>query len=168
MRHQVTRVLPYSPDQLFELVSDVRRYPEFVPWITSMRVEDGGRGADGASVVRAEAGVGFSFLRERFTTEVTSHPPDRRIAVRLLSGPFRRLENHWGFAPDSAGCRVSFDIDFEFKSRLLAALLRANFGLAVDRLIGCFEARARALYGSRSIDAATLSRFAPEEASARS
>jgi coenzyme Q-binding protein COQ10 len=147
-RHQVTRIFPYTPDQLFELVGEVGRYPEFVPWLTHMLVRNPRTEAPGVSVVDAEAAVGFSFLRERFSTRVRRDANARRIEVNLLSGPFRRLYNSWSFEPHPEGAKVVFDIDFEFKSRLLDALLAANFNRAVDKLIGCFEARAKALYGT--------------------
>jgi coenzyme Q-binding protein COQ10 len=146
-RHEVTHILPYTPDQLFELVGEVGRYPEFVPWLTHMLVRNPRMEADGVTVLDAEAAVGFAFLRERFSTRVRRDANQRLIEVRLLSGPFRRLENNWRFKPHPNGCEVVFDIDFEFKSRLLDALLAANFNRAVDKLIGCFEARAKALYG---------------------
>ena len=148
MRHHVSRILPYTPDQLFALVGDVERYPQFVPWINAMRVWNARTLGEGVEAIDAEAGVGFSFLKERFSTRVLSDAVKRRIEVSLLSGPFRRLENRWTFhdaGPE--GTRVEFDIDFQFKSRLLEALLTANFAHAVDRLMGCFEARAAALYG---------------------
>jgi coenzyme Q-binding protein COQ10 len=146
--HRVTRVLPYTPDQLFRLVGDVDHYPDFVPWLTSMRTWNPRVISDGVDMLDAEAGVGFSFLKERFATRVRRDSPARTIQVSLLSGPFRKLENRWRFHEDPAGTRIEFEIDFEFKSRLLAGLLSANFHHAVDRLIGCFEARARTLYGS--------------------
>ena len=147
MRHHVEKTLPHAPDELFQLVGDIDRYPEFVPWVTGMRtwnhIDDGGSvtGAD------AEAEVGFSFLKERFSTRVRRHADTRLVTVRLLSGPFRKLDNSWRFLPDGAGTRVVFDIDFAFKTRLLDGLLQANFDHAVSRLIGCFEARAAQLYG---------------------
>ncbi len=149
MRHAVVRVLPYTPAQLLDLVGDVRAYPQFVPWITSMRVWNERTDAQGESQLDAEAGVGFSFLRERFSTRVKRDPAAGEITVSLLSGPFRRLFNRWTFREDPAGTRIDFEIDFEFKSRLLQTLLAANFHHAVDRLIGCFEDRARALYAPR-------------------
>ena len=140
-------MLPYTPDQLFALVGDVDRYPEFVPWISSMRTWNARALADGVETVDAEAGVGFSFLKERFATRVRRDPVERQIDVNLLSGPFRRLTNRWRFLDDEAGTRIEFDIDFQFKSRLLEGLLAANFHHAVEKLMGCFEDRAKALYG---------------------
>ena len=140
--------MPYAPDQLFALVGDVMAYPDFVPWITAMRTWNARTLPDGVDTVDAEAGVGFSFLKERFSTRVRRDAPARQINVSLLSGPFRRLENQWRFVPaDDGGTSVEFDIDFQFKSRLLEALLKANFAHAVDRLMTCFEDRARSLYG---------------------
>jgi coenzyme Q-binding protein COQ10 len=148
LKHHVSKHLPYAPDQLFGLVGDVMAYPDFVPWITSMRVWNARTLGDGVETVDAEAGIGFSFLKERFSSRVRRDAGARRIEVTLLSGPFKRLSNRWEFfAAEGGGTRVEFDIDFQFKSRLLEALLAANFAHAVDRLMSCFEDRARALYG---------------------
>ena len=141
-------MLPYTPDQLFALVGDVERYPDFVPWITSMRTWNARDLGEGASTLDAEAGVGFSFLKERFATRVRRDATAPRIDVSLLSGPFRKLTNSWAFFEDDAATRIEFDIDFQFKSRLLEGLLAANFHHAVDKLMACFEARARDLYGA--------------------
>ena len=148
MKHHVSKHLPYTPDQLFALVGDVMAYPEFVPWITSMRTWNARALEAGVETVDAEAGVGFSFLRERFSTRVRRDAQNRQIDVDLLSGPFKRLANRWQFFEEEGGTRLEFDIDFQFKSRLLEALLSANFAHAVDRLMACFEARAAALYGA--------------------
>lgn len=147
MHHHVSRVLPYTPEQLFTLVGDVDSYPQFVPWITSMRTWNRRVLVEGSDSLDAEAGVGFSFLKERFATRVRRDANNRQIDVNLLSGPFRRLTNRWRFLDDPAGTRIEFDIDFQFKSRLLEGLLAANFHHAVERLMGCFEDRARVLYG---------------------
>ncbi len=147
MHHHVSRVLPYTPEQLFALVGDVDAYPQFVPWITSMRTWNKRVIVEGSDSLDAEAGVGFSFLKERFATRVRRDGINRQIDVNLLSGPFRRLTNRWRFLDDPEGTRIEFDIDFQFKSRLLEGLLSANFHHAVERLMGCFEERARALYG---------------------
>jgi len=151
LRHHVSKILPYTPEQLYALVGDVMAYPDFVPWITSMRTWNARTLAEGVEAVDAEAGVGFSFLKERFSTRVRRDAASRQIDVDLLSGPFKRLANRWQFFEDEGGTRVEFDIDFQFKSRLLEALLTANFAHAVDRLMACFEARAKALYGPGSI-----------------
>lgn len=150
MHHHVSKILPYSPEQLLDLVGDVNRYPEFVPWINGMRTWNARDLGDGIDTLDAEAGVGFSFLRERFATRVRRDRQSQRIEVGLLSGPFRKLVNRWAFFDDPGGTRIEFDIDFEFKSRLLDGLLRENFHHAVDRLMNCFEDRAKALYGSAS------------------
>ena len=151
MRHHVSRMLPFKPDQLFKLVADVAAYPDFVPWITAMRTWNARRLSQGVEAVDAEAAVGFKFLKERFATRVRCDALNRQIDVSLLSGPFKRLDNRWRFLDAGHGCtRVEFDIDFEFKSRLLAALLTTNLSTAVEKLMTCFEARAKALYGDRS------------------
>jgi coenzyme Q-binding protein COQ10 len=166
LRHHVSKLLPYTPDQLFRLVGDVERYPEFVPWITGLRTWNARRYSEGVDVLDAEAAVGFKFLKERFATRVRRDALNRQIDVSLLSGPFRKLENRWRFIEAGHGCtRVEFDIDFEFKSRLLSALLTANFGVAVDRLMHCFEARAKTLYGEPRPEAADPQEIAAQAAS---
>lgn len=147
MRHHVEKVLPYRPEQLFQLVGNVDAYPEFVPWIQSMRTWNARTDGEGVTLVDAQAGVGFAFLKEKFSTRVRRDAQARQIDVTLLSGPFRHLTNRWRFVEVPGGTRIEFDIDFEFKSRLLAGLLAANFHHAVDRLMACFEARAGALFG---------------------
>jgi coenzyme Q-binding protein COQ10 len=142
LKHHVSKQLPYAPNQLFALVGDVMAYPDFVPWITSMRTWNARALGEDVETVDAEAGIGFSFLKERFSSRVRRDGAARRIDVTLLSGPFKRLANRWEFcAAKDGGTRV-------FKSRLLEALLTANFAHAVDRLMICFEDRAQALYGT--------------------
>ena len=129
-------------------MGDVERYPDFVPWINAMRTWNARSLSEGVTSLDAEAGVGFSFLKERFATRVRRDALNKQIDVSLLSGPFKRLTNRWRFLDAGHGCtRVEFDIDFQFKSRILETLLRANFAHAVDKLMACFEARAEALYG---------------------
>ena len=148
--HRVTKILPYTPAQLAGLVADVRAYPEFVPWVTAMRTWSPREEGAGVSLVDAEAAVGFSFLRERFSTWVLHDRNRDMVEVGLIRGPFRHLKNRWEFFPDPAGTRVEFMIDFAFKSRLLDGMLHANFDRAVSKLMGCFEARAAKLYGPQS------------------
>jgi coenzyme Q-binding protein COQ10 len=149
LRHALTRVLPYEPRQLFDLVGDVERYPEFVPWVLRLRTWNPRAEGEGVNLVDAEAEVGFSFIHERFATRVRRDAPALAIDVDLISGPFRRLQNRWRFEPHPQGALLRFSIDFEFKSRLLDALLAANLQRAVTRLVACFEARAKSLYGAR-------------------
>jgi coenzyme Q-binding protein COQ10 len=145
-RCRLSRVLPYAPEELFELVGDVRRYPEFVPWISEMRVWNERELEAGISTLDAEVGVGFSFLRERFGTRVKRNANLRRIDVQLLSGPFRRLHAIWSFEPHAVGTELRFDIDFEFRAKLLEGLLAANLERATLKIIACFETRANALF----------------------
>ena len=149
MRHSLTRILPYQPRQLFELVGDVERYPQFVPWISRLRAWNRRPDGEGITLLDAEAEVGFSIVHERFSTRVRLDEPALAIDVDLLSGPFRRLANRWRFKDHPNGAELRFEIDFQFKSRLLERLLAANFERAVNRLVRCFEDRAKALYGGR-------------------
>ncbi len=150
LRHTLTHILPYRPEQMLDLVGDVEAYPQFVPWIVALRTWNAHAAADGAQVVDAEAQVGFSFLREKFATRVRRDAAAGTVSVDLLYGPFRRLHNVWMFLEHPSGTEVNFLIDFEFKSRLLDNLLAANMHRAVDKLVACFEARAEALYGPRT------------------
>ena len=145
--HRVTRILPYTPGQLLDLVADVRSYPEFVPWVTSMRVWNEREEGPGVTLLDAEAGVGFAVLREKFSTWVRRDANRNVVEVGLIRGPFKHLKNRWEFHPHPDGARLEFMIDFAFKSRMLDMMLSANFDRAVNALIRCFEARARALYG---------------------
>ena len=147
MRHGLTRVLPYRPDQLFDLVGDVERYPDFIKWLTAMQVSNRREVAVGVTDLDAEAKVKFSIINERFATRVRLDRPNLAIDVSLLSGPFRHLENQWRFRRHPRGAELAFEIDFELGSRLLQGLLGANLDKAVKSLVGSFERRAKALYG---------------------
>ncbi len=148
--HRVTKILPYQPDQLAALVADVRAYPEFVPWVTSMRTWNRREERPDVCVEDAEATVGFSFLKERFSTWVRHDRTRPMVEVGLLRGPFHHLKNRWEFFPDPGGTRVEFMIDFAFRSRLLDGMLQANFDRAVGRLMSCFEAEAHRRYGLKA------------------
>jgi coenzyme Q-binding protein COQ10 len=142
--HAEERVLPYTPEQLFTLVADIERYPEFLPWCVGARIKE----REGKLVV-ADLVIGFRMVRERFTSHVTLDPP-HRIDVAYREGPFRYLTNHWTFEPVEGGCRVGFFVDFEFKSRLLQRLIEVLFSEAVRRMVGAFEKRAHELHGAPS------------------
>ena len=147
MRHSLTRILPYTPADLFTLVGDVERYPQFIRWVTALRAWNRRTDGEGVTTMDAEAQVKFSIVRERFATRVRLDDLAKAIDVYLLSGPFRKLESRWRFKPHAKGCELTFDIDFEFGSRFLENLLAANFEKAVGKIVDAFEKRAKALYG---------------------
>jgi len=141
--HAERRVLPYRPDQLFDLVADIERYPEFLPWCVGVRIRE--RKED--SVV-ADLIIGFKMIRERFTSRVKLDRPGLRIDVAYAEGPFRYLNNHWLFEPMPDGhCRIDFYVDFEFRSHLLQRIIGALFNEAVRRMVSAFENRVKKLYG---------------------
>jgi coenzyme Q-binding protein COQ10 len=142
--HFEQRVLAYTPEQLFTLVADIERYPEFLPWCLAARIKE--RRADR---IVADLIIGFRMFRERFTSRVALDAP-RRIDVTYAEGPFRRLNNHWVFEKVPGGCRIDFYVDFEFRSRLMQKLIEVLFGEAVRRMVGAFEKRACDLYGAPS------------------
>jgi coenzyme Q-binding protein COQ10 len=148
--HRVTKILPYEPKQLASLVADVKAYPEFVRWVTGMRTWNRREERPGVWVEDAEASVGFSFLKERFSTWVRHDQTAPLVEVGLLRGPFRHLKNRWEFFPDPNGTRIEFMIDFAFRSPLLNGMLQANSDRAVTALMGSFEAEARRRYGPRA------------------
>lgn len=137
--------LPYRADDLFELVSDVARYPDFIKWIQSLRVLDElQQGA--ATTVRAEAVVGFLTFTERFTTDIAANAGVRTVDVSLVRGPFRRLKNRWSFHPTDSGTKIDFMIDFQFRNFVLQALAAANLDFAVQRIMDAFHDEAARRY----------------------
>ena len=143
---RLERDLPYPPAQLWEMVGDVERYPEFIPWIKSLRAYN--RAVD-LDVVRfdADVAVGFKMLTERFSTRVTRAAAALLVDFDLIKGPFRRLQGRWTFTPIATGTKVAFDMDIDIKNPILDAIFKANFNLAVSKLLAIFEARAKQLYG---------------------
>lgn len=146
-RHQETRFLPFTAAQMFDLVADVERYPQFLPWVQALRIRSREAGEGGASVVTADMVVGFRMVRERFTSRVRLVRPER-IGVEYLSGPMRHLHNDWQFRDVAGGCEIDFMVDFEFRSRMFERLAGMFFGEALRRMVGAFETRAQALYGA--------------------
>jgi len=141
--HAEQRPVPYSAEQLFDLVADIERYPEFLPWCLGARV----RARDG-NAITADLLIGFKMVRERFTSRVVLDRPGV-IHVSYTDGPFRYLNNHWRFvAQRDGGCVIDFYVDFEFRSRMLQKIIGVLFNEAVKRMVGAFEARARQLYGA--------------------
>ncbi len=143
-QHRESRIVPYTADLMFRIVADVERYPEFLPWVTGLRVLS--RAKEGErEILTAEMIVGFRALRERYTSRVVLDPAARTIDVTQTDGPFRQLENHWRFTPEGQGARVDFEIVFEFKNRLLNAVAGGAFALAQKRMSHAFEERAKKL-----------------------
>lgn len=140
--HAEVRVLHHPPEQLFDLVADVERYPEFLPWCVDARI----RRREG-DVIVADLVIGYRVFRERFTSTVALDRP-RRIDVTYSDGPFRYLNNHWIFAPEGPdSCVIDFFVDFEFRSRVLQAVVGRVFGEAVKVMVHAFERRADELFG---------------------
>jgi coenzyme Q-binding protein COQ10 len=139
--HAEKKILRYTPEQLFDMVADVRRYPEFLPWCVGARVIS--RKDD---ELIADLTIGFKMFRETFRSSVTLERP-HHVHVRYLTGPFRYLNNHWRFHAHPQGTEVDFFVDFEFKSRLLQAVIGTVFNEAVRLMVRSFERRAMQLYG---------------------
>ena len=148
-KHQETRHLPYTPTQMFDLVSDVAAYPQFLPWISAIRVR-----SDSESEMVADMIVGFKGVKESFTSRVFKHRPDH-VRVDYLDGPLKHLHNEWQFRPNDqgdgqGGVLVDFEVEFEFKNRLFEMLAGQFFDKALRKMIGAFETRAAELYAADS------------------
>jgi coenzyme Q-binding protein COQ10 len=142
--HAERRVLPYSAEQLFDLVMDIGKYPEFLPWCVASRINERGKDYLSADVV-----VGYKVFRERFSSRVHFKRP-RTIEVEYLKGPMRHLQNKWAFKDLGGGrCEVDFYVDFSLKTKLFESLVDQFFQRALMKMINAFEARALALYGGK-------------------
>ena len=141
------RRLPYSAEQMFELVADVARYDEFLPWVVGTRVR-----SNSETEMIADLLVGFKALREKFTSRVEKVRPDE-IRVHYLDGPMRDLDNVWKFRPTPEGCEVDFSVSFTFRNGVFEALAGQYFDRAFRKMVSAFEARADQLYGSSSSSA---------------
>ena len=140
--HQEQRVLPYTPDQLFDLVIGVERYPEFLPWCLAARIRKREPGLLVADLV-----IGFKLIRERFTSRVEYDAKAHSIVTHYADGPFKQMESRWAFHPHPEGCLIDFFVDFEFRSRLLQGIISTLFTEVVKKMVAAFEARAKKLYG---------------------
>lgn len=139
--HAERRKMPYTPEQMFDLVAAVDRYPEFLPWCLASRITK--REGD---VFYADLIIGYKMVREKFGSRVTALKPDH-IHVEYLSGPMKHLSNHWRFLPEpDGGCMIDFYVDFEFKNPILQKLIAMFFEEAVKRMVSAFETRAKTLY----------------------
>ncbi len=142
------RRLAWSAEEMFDLVADVKRYPEFLPWVVATRIK-----SDSETEMVADMMIGFSALREKFTSRVIRQRPNR-IAVEYLDGPLKRLSNTWEFrADEGGGCVIDFNVDFTFRSAIFEKLAGQYLDRAFRKMVAAFETRAEKLYGSRSSSA---------------
>lgn len=143
--HAEQRHLPYTAEQLFDLVADVERYPEFLPWCISCVVV-----AREDKAMHADLVIGYKLFREKFGSRVTLDRP-HHIHVEYLRGPMKHLSNHWRFIPMPDGtCTIDFHVDFEFRNPVFQRLMGVFFNEIVRRMVGAFEARAKELYAASS------------------
>lgn len=144
-RHSESRIVPYTADQMYDLVADVARYPEFLPWTAAARIRSR-TGHGDHEILEADLVISFKVFREKFGSRVTLWPGRRVIETDYLDGPFRYLRSQWTFAPQDGGCQVEFWVDFEFRSKILQSVIGVVFNEAMNRVVRAFEERARKLY----------------------
>jgi coenzyme Q-binding protein COQ10 len=145
--HSESRIVPYPADLMFAIVADVERYPEFLPWVTGLRVQSREKKGE-KEIVLAQMTVGFAALRERYTSRVVLDPASRTIDVTQAEGVFRHLDTRWRFTPDGAAnkaCRIDFFIDYAFKSRLLNMVAGTAFHQVAGQMVRAYETRAQVL-----------------------
>jgi coenzyme Q-binding protein COQ10 len=147
--HAETRVLPYTAAQMYDLVADVPRYPEFLPWTAAARVRSVEDRGDHQEML-ADLVVSFKLFRETFLSRVRLFPDERRIETSYIEGPFRQMDSVWRFRDVPGGVEVAFETDFEFRNRLLQKAAGVFFFEAMRQVVRAFEKRAQALYGVRS------------------
>ena len=150
-RHTEKRNLPYSPDQMFDLVADVKRYQEFLPWVAATRIRE-----DSETEMVADLIVGFKALKETFTSRVKKSRPGQ-IDIDYVEGPLKFLHNHWKFRAVPGGTEVDFCVDFAFRNRIFEALAGQMFDRALRKMIGAFEERAAVLYGEGESGSSSVS-----------
>lgn len=148
-KYEATRRVAHTPDQMFALVADVEKYPQFLPLCESLTVRSR-KERDGRTILVADMSIGYKAIRETFTTQVLLKPDEKIIEVKYIDGPFKYLTNIWSFEPASDGCFVRFFIDYEFKSRILAVVMGTMFDRAFRMFAEAFEKRADVIYGERS------------------
>ncbi|WP_413872406.1 type II toxin-antitoxin system RatA family toxin [Albidovulum sp.] len=150
-RHSETRILPYPARQIYDLVADVARYPEFLPWTAAARIRSRTPRPDGTEVIEADLVISFKVFRERFGSRVILDPAAMKIDTTYIEGPFRHMQSTWAFHDLEEGrCEVSFFVDFEFRNAILQKVIGVVFDEAMRRVVRAFEARAAALYGART------------------
>ena len=161
-QHSETRQLPYSAEEMYDLVADVARYPAFLPWTAAARVretraagpgdlEPGQEAFGPCTILEADLVISFKVFRETFLSRVWLFPEAKRIETRYIDGPFKHLHSIWSFRDlESGGCEVHFEVSFEFKNRLLQGAAGMFFNEAMQRIVRAFEKRADDLYGVKN------------------
>lgn len=145
-KHTEMRQLPYTAQQIYDLVADIEAYPQFLPWCAAARIRD--RKAEFENErIAADLVISFKVFRERFGSDVLLQPQDMRIDIDYLDGPFKYLNSYWIMVANEDGCELKFEVDFEFKNMILQGLIGAVFDEAMRRIVRAFEARAKELYG---------------------
>lgn len=145
-KHAETRHLPYTAQQMYDLVADVAKYPQFLPWCAAARVRS--ITPQGPSqVMDADLVISFKVFREKFGSRVVLWPEDRKIDTEYLDGPFKYMKSTWAFRDTEDGCEVDFFVDFEFKNAILQGVIGVVFNEAMQRIVRAFERRAAELYG---------------------
>jgi len=146
-KHAETRTVPYTARQMYELVADVARYPDFLPWTAAARVRSLTPDAE-AMVMEADLVISFKVFREQFGSRVVLWPKQLRVDTDYLDGPFKYMHSNWVFRDCDAGCELHFAVDFEFRNVILQKLIGVVFDTAMRRIVRAFEDRAAALYPS--------------------
>ena len=141
MKHEERRVINHTPSNLFKLVSDVKKYPEFLPWCLGARVKNNKKDSFDADLI-----IGFKIYKEIYSSQINLDNINKKIIVNYKSGPFEYLQNHWIFNENKKGCEVEFMVNFKFKSIFLQTLMETLFSEAVKRMVSAFENRANQLY----------------------
>jgi len=149
--HSEHRKLLYSADQMYQLVADVGKYPEFLPWCSASRIRSR-EIEDDCEIMLADLVISFKVFRERFGSQVRLHPLERKIETEYLDGPFKFLKSSWKFTvTNETECEVDFFVNFEFKSRVLQGIIGVVFSEAMHRIVRAFEKRADDLYGKHLV-----------------
>lgn len=147
--HIEQKTLPYTAEQMFDLVADVDKYKEFIPWCVGSRINK----RDGEGVFYADLVVGYKMFRERFSSKVILERPNH-LFIEYQRGPLKNLKNHWHFTPTAdGGCTIDFSVEFEFKNRMLQGFAQMFFDKVIIRMVDAFEKRAIELYGDFAQDA---------------
>jgi coenzyme Q-binding protein COQ10 len=148
--HHETKRLPYTAQQMYDLVADVGSYPKFLPWNSAARIRSR-TPIEGGEVMEADLVISFKVFRERFGSRVTLRPEIKTIDTEYLEGPFRHMKSTWAFRDIEGGCVVEFFVDFEFRNAILQGIIGVVFNDAMQRVVRAFERRAVELYGPKPI-----------------